>query len=87
MARGHHVGEGEQRRQERRVLTDGQDDQGAVGVRHAHRLALSAIHAIRPISGAVDTRWLKPLAAELAGTVGDQKRCNDQLSDLQRLHV
>ena len=46
MSRRHHVSEGEQRGHERVVFADGQDNERAIGIRHAHRLALSTIHTV-----------------------------------------
>src|SRR5207253_8655271 len=54
---------------------------------HAHGLALSAVHSLGAIPFAVDTRGLKPFAAELAGAVGDQKGRNYELAGSQRPNV
>ena len=45
---GEHVGQGQQRRQQRLVLPDGQLDQRARGLRHPHRLALPAVQPSPP---------------------------------------
>lgn len=69
MAGAVHIGQGEQRGQERGVLGDGQLDQRAVGLRDADRLALAAVHAVPGVEAAVAAGDLQALAAEVAGVV------------------
>ena len=78
-----HVGQGQQGRQQRGVLADGQLDQGAVGVRHADGLALAAVDAVAAPEAAVPAGGLQALAAEVAGAVGPDERRDDEVAALE----
>ena len=81
-----HVGKGQQRREERGVLPDGERDKGAAGLRDPHRLTLAAIEGVPPLPPVTAGR-LQALTAELAGPVGPHERRHDDLTALQRGHV
>ena len=80
VAGGEHVGQGEHRREQRVVRLARHRDQGAVGERDAHRLALTAVGAVGAPAAAVPARGLQPLRAEVAGVVGPDERCDDELA-------
>ena len=77
------VGEGEQRRVQRRVDAGGHLDERAVGQRHAHRLGLAAADAVACPEAAVPARGLQALAAEVAGAVRPGERCDDEVAGRQ----
>lgn len=87
VARGHHVRQGQQGGQQRRVGGDGQLDQGAVGVRDAHRLALAAVDTVESVPAAVPTGDLQALGAVIAGVVAVRERGDDQVTRLETCHV
>ena len=53
VAGAHHVGEREQRRHQRVVRADGQDDERSVRLRNPHRFALTAVDIIRAVPASV----------------------------------
>jgi hypothetical protein len=78
VAGAEHVRQGEQGRQQLGILTDGQLDQRALGLRDAYGLALAAVHAVGPPQAAVPAGGLQALAAEVAGVVRpDERRQHD----------
>ena len=89
MARAENVGQREQRRNQRRVLRDGQLHQGAVGKRDPHGLRLAALigDAVPEPGLLVGARSMQPLDAESAGVVGDRERRHHQVAPAQRRDV
>lgn len=87
MAGTQHVGEREQRRRQRVVLTHAQLEQGSVGVGDAQRLGLRAVHAAVAKEGDVHAFGLQPLVAELAGAVRGRKRHHHQVAPFERAHL
>ncbi len=82
-----HVGQREQGRHQRVVLPHGKLEQGAVGVGDAQRLGLRPVDAVVAEEGDVHAFGLQPLAAELAGAVGDRERHHHQIAPLERAHL
>ena len=78
----HHVGERQQRRHQRVVRADRQDDERAVRLRDAHRLALAAVELGPAPAAAVEARGVQPLPAEDAGAVGPGERRDDEVAGL-----
>ena len=74
------VGQGQQRRQQRGVLADGQLDQGALGLRDADRFALAAVDAVAAPVAAVPAGGLQALAAEVAGVVRPDERRDHEVA-------
>jgi hypothetical protein len=87
VARRHHVGEREQRRHQRVVLADGQDDERALRLRHPDRLALAAVDSVIAVPAAVEARGVQSLPAEDAGAVGVEERRDDDVAGLDRADV
>jgi hypothetical protein len=87
VAGAEHVGQREQRRDECGVLGDRQLDQGAVGQRDTHGLALGAVDVAGGPEPAADARGVQALAAVLAGPVGVGERRDDQVALLHDGHV
>jgi hypothetical protein len=87
VADAEHVRQGEQRRQQGRVLVDGQLDQGALGLWDAYGLALAAVHAVEAVAAAVPAGGLQALGAEFAGVVGPHKGGDHQVAALEAGHV
>ena len=83
----HHVGEREQRRHQRVVLVDREDDERPVRLRDAHRLALPAVDAVAAVPAAVEARGVQPLPAEDAGAVRPHERRDDEVAGLHRADV
>ena len=81
------VGEGEQRGVERRVDAGGHLHEGAVGLRHAHRLGLAAADPVAGPEPAVTARGLQALAAEVAGAVRPGERGDHEVAGRERRHV
>ena len=79
----HHVGEREQRRHQRVVLVDREDDERPVRLGDAHGLPLAAVLLGASPPAAVQARGLKTLAAEDAGAVRPGERRDDEVA---RLH-
>lgn len=87
MAGAVHVGEREQRGRQRRVLPDRQLDQSALRLRHAHGLALTAVHAVHPPLAAVAAGGVQALTAEVARAVGPHEGGDDQVTAAQTGHL
>src|SRR6266508_3820659 len=77
----HHVGEGEERRHQRVVFADRQNDERPVGLRNTHRLALPSVDAVPGPPAAVQARSLQSLLAEDAAAVRPRERCDDRVAD------
>ena len=87
MSGPHHIRQRQQRWHQRRVVSDRQGDQRAVGERHAHGFALTAI-MLRPTPPpTVHTRRLEPFAAEYARAVGNRERRDDKIASFHGAHV
>ena len=82
-----HVGQRQQRRQQRRVLPDRQLHQRALRLRHPHRLTLPAVHAGRTPAAAVPARGLQALPAEVAGVVRPHERRHHDVAGLEPGHL
>src|SRR4051794_18898656 len=80
------VREREQRRHQRVVLGHVDLHERAVGLRHAHRLALTAVGVAAP-EAAVATRGVQALVAEVAGAVREDERRDYDVALLQRPHL
>ena len=87
VAGAEHVGQGQQRRQQRGVLADGQLHQRALRLRHPHGLALAAVHAVRAPEAAVPAGGLQALGAEVAGVVRPHERRDHDVTGLQPGHL
>ena len=87
MTRAHHVGEGEQRRQERVVLVDRERDERAVGLRDTHGLALAAVDVVGSVSASMEAGGVKPFPAEDTGAVRVEERGHDEVAGLQGAHI
>jgi hypothetical protein len=87
VAGGHHIGQRQQRRQQRGVGGHRQLDQGAVRVRHANRLALTAVDPVESVPAAVAAGDVQPLGAVVAGVVAVGEGGDDQVAGLQAGHV
>ena len=87
VAGAHHVGERQQRRHQRIVGADGELDERAVGEGHADGLALTAVDVAPAPEPAVLAGRRQPVEAAVAGAVGVRERRDDEVADLQRLHV
>ena len=87
VAGAEHVRQGEQRRQQRGVLADGQLDQRALRLRHAYGLALAAVHAVGRPQAAVPAGGLQALAAEVAGVVRPDERRDHDVAAPQPGHL
>ncbi len=82
MARPHHVREREQRRHQRVVFADGQDEERPVRQRDAHRFGLGSTDLSRAEESTVEARGVESLVAEDAGAVGVGERHHDDVADL-----
>ncbi len=82
-----HVGERQQRRQQRGVRRDRQLHQRAVGERNTDRPGLTAAHTGCVPEPAVTAGGLQALAAEVAGVVLPRERGHDQVTGLDGGHV
>ena len=87
VARAHHVREREQRRHQRVVFVDRQDDECSVRLRNAHRFGLCSRDVIRAEEASVDARRLQPLMAEHARAVRERERHDHEIARLQGPHV
>ena len=87
VARSHHVGQREQRRHQRIVPADGEDDEGSVRLRDAHRFALSTVDVIEAVPASVEAGGVEAFPAEDAGAVRPQKRRDDEIARLDSADV
>jgi hypothetical protein len=55
-------------------IADGQLHQRALGLRHPHRLALAAVHAVEAVAATVSAGGVQTLGAEVAGVVRPHER-------------
>jgi len=87
VAGAHHIGKREQRRHEFVVRTDRQDHECPLGLRNTHRFALTAVDVVAAVSAAMETGALQPFAAEGTGSIRPEERRDDEVADLDGLHV
>jgi predicted metal-dependent enzyme (double-stranded beta helix superfamily) len=87
VAGAHHIGECEQRRHQGVVRVHRQRDQRSVRLRHAYRLALTAVDTIDAVPASVEAFALHAFPAEDARSVRPEKRRNDQVAGVDRLHI
>src|SRR5271166_2694415 len=87
MSGPHHVRESKQRRHQRIVGADRQNEQRSVSLGDTQGLCLSSTGlASGSEEAAVDARGLQPLVAEHAGSVGVRKRHHDNVASPDRAH-
>jgi hypothetical protein len=87
VAGAHHVGKGEQRRHQRVVFANGEDDERPVGLRYAHGLGLGARHLRVAEEAAMYARGLQSVVAEDAGAVRERERHHHHSPPFQRAHL
>src|SRR5205085_803737 len=87
LAGRHHIRQRQERRHQRVVSADREGDERAVGLWHAHRLALAAVDAVKAVSASMEARRLEPLSAEDARAVGPHEGCDNELPRLHRADV
>src|SRR5205823_2407842 len=63
------------------------DDQGSVGLRNTHRLALSSVDIAKAVSASVQARGVQPAPAERAGAVRPEERRSDEFARLDRADI
>ena len=83
----HHVREREQRRHQRVVLVDREDDEGPVRLGDTYGFSLAAVLLGAAPPAAVQARGLKTLAAEDAGPVRPGERSDDEVARLDGADV
>jgi hypothetical protein len=81
-----HVGQGQQRRQQRLVHPGGQPHQRALRQRHPYRLSLAAIKVMAPLA-TQPTGGLQALAAEVARDIRPDERRDHDVTGLQPGHL
>jgi hypothetical protein len=87
LAGPHHVGQRQQRGHERVVFADRERKQRAVGEGHPHRLRLGCAGAVAVEEPAVHAGRVQALVAEGAGAIGEGKRHQHEVADLDVAHV
>src|SRR3954464_6223016 len=87
VAGAHDVGKRQQRRHERVVLGNIDGEQRPVGIRDAQRFCLGAVEAAIAEEAAMDAGRLQTLMAEGTGAVRMREGHDDEIADLQRLHI
>jgi hypothetical protein len=80
----HHVGEGEERWQRFFSAALWNDEERSIRLRNPERLGLSTRNVFRSEEAAMETRSVKSLLTELAGTIGECERHDRQVAGLER---